>query len=118
MFGRPEWFREKTIGWGLVPITWQGWGYTTLWVLVLIAPYMAMLSLGRLPEAFIWLAAMIGFLTWDVRLIIRAMRAGREGDRSGKPPAAKNGPPPDILFLDDDPEEEHLLTHRYHVRVR
>ena len=24
MFGKPQWFRPKAFGWGLVPITWQG----------------------------------------------------------------------------------------------
>ena len=28
MFGKPNWFRPKTFGWGLTPITWQGWAYT------------------------------------------------------------------------------------------
>ena len=26
MFGKPEWFREKTWGWGLTPTKWQGLG--------------------------------------------------------------------------------------------
>jgi hypothetical protein len=35
MFGKPQWFaRRKYLGWGLMPITWQGWAYT----LVLVAP--------------------------------------------------------------------------------
>jgi hypothetical protein len=35
MFGKPQWFvRRKYLGWGLMPVTWQGWAY----MLVLVAP--------------------------------------------------------------------------------
>jgi hypothetical protein len=35
MFGKPQWFaRRKYLGWGVMPITWQGWAYT----FVLVAP--------------------------------------------------------------------------------
>jgi hypothetical protein len=38
MFGKPEWFtRRKYGGWGLTPKTWQGWAYTFLIALPMIA---------------------------------------------------------------------------------
>ena len=43
MFGKPNWFRPKTFGWGLTPITWQGWAYTGGWVGLLVAPFSLLL---------------------------------------------------------------------------
>jgi hypothetical protein len=35
MFGKPQWFtRRKYLGWGIMPVSWQGWAYT----LLLVAP--------------------------------------------------------------------------------
>jgi hypothetical protein len=30
------WFGKKSIGWGLTPITWQGWVVTLLLILIII----------------------------------------------------------------------------------
>ena len=30
----PVWFGGKTIGWGLRPVTWQGWALTVLYVVL------------------------------------------------------------------------------------
>lgn len=27
MIGKPAWFRPRKAGWGIYPITWQGWVY-------------------------------------------------------------------------------------------
>ncbi len=32
------WFRAKSFGWGWVPISWQGWLVTLVYVLVLVWP--------------------------------------------------------------------------------
>lgn len=34
MFGKPEWFkRRKYGGWGLYPVTWQGWLYIAIFLI-------------------------------------------------------------------------------------
>jgi len=34
MFGKPEWFkRRKYGGWGLYPVTWQGWVYIAIFLI-------------------------------------------------------------------------------------
>ena len=34
MIGKPEWFvRRKYMGWGLMPVTWQGWVYSACVIL-------------------------------------------------------------------------------------
>ena len=35
MIGRKEWFEEKTFGFGITPVTWQGWVYVLLFITVL-----------------------------------------------------------------------------------
>ena len=46
MFGSPDWFRPKTIGWGLTPVRWQGWAYALTWVSVHLRPVLDVLAAG------------------------------------------------------------------------
>ena len=73
MFGKPQWFRPKTFGWGLTPVTWQGWVYTLIWCGLLIGPFNLLLIRGQSGEAIVWLFAAIGLLIWDVRTILVTM---------------------------------------------
>lgn len=37
MIGKPQWFkRRKYLGWGLMPVTWQGWLYSIILVAITI----------------------------------------------------------------------------------
>ena len=92
MFGQPSWFREKKFGWGLVPVTWQGWGYAAIWSGVLIAPFMLLVGRHLAFEALIWLGASVSMLLWDVRQILRAKR--------------ESSPVDDVLYIGD----EELVT--------
>lgn len=38
MFGRPEWFTYRTLGWGIKAKTWQGWVYFGVFLVLLIGP--------------------------------------------------------------------------------
>ena len=78
MFGKPQWFRYKRVGWGLHPISWQGWAYTAAWTAVMLAPFMVLLTSRGAMEALVWLTASIALLVWDVRQIHRAKRAAEE----------------------------------------
>lgn len=102
MFGKPEWFRPKKIGWGLVPITWQGWVYTAIWSGVIVAPFLLLLMVERRPEAVGWMVASIGGLTWDVAKILKAMR----------------GEPEDVFVIDENTDSSHLATRNYDMRLR
>ncbi len=73
MFGKPEWFKKKTWGWGLVPITREGWAYTIAAAGLIAVPFNLLLFSRGVPEAMIWILATGGFLIWDVRQIMRAM---------------------------------------------
>lgn len=87
MFGKPEWFKPKAIGWGLAPTTWQGWTYTIVWSVVLAVPFLWLLSRQQGPEALTWLTLCFAALIWDVRSILQAMRSSKESpdNTSAKP---------------------------------
>ena len=73
MFGKPEWFVPKKFGWGLRPVTKEGWIYAGAWFAVLCLPFVGLLMIGKWLEAVIWIIAMILFLLVDVKMILAAM---------------------------------------------
>lgn len=103
MFGKPEWFRKKIWGWGLVPATWQGWLYTAVWCAVMVIPFNVLLAASGAVEALIWMLATIAALVWDVRHIHAAI------DRPGQ---TEN-----VLYIGDD-EEDSVRTKRLDLRLR
>jgi hypothetical protein len=104
MFGKPEWFREKTVGWGLTPAKWQGWAYAIVWGGVLTLPFLAfLLSLHRVPEALLWLGFGTIMLTWDVRGIIREMRHQAAGD---------------VFVIDDETDASSLATRNFDMHLK
>ena len=74
MFGKPHWFKAKSIGWGLVPIRWQGWTYAACWVAGIALPFVLLLARHQPLEATAWLTLAISALTYDVWHILRAIR--------------------------------------------
>lgn len=108
MFGKPTWFRAKTIGWGLAPTRWQGWVYTAAWAAAITVPFVTLISRSPplVPEAVIWLLASMGVLVWDVRSIMKSMNA---------PAAAKE----DVLYIGDEhADSSRLATRNYDLHVR
>lgn len=75
MFGQSSWFREKEMGWGLVPVTWQGWVYVVLWCAVLTGPFVLLLADEKPWEATIWLLLAVAVLLFDVWVIVAAIHA-------------------------------------------
>jgi len=75
VLGKPHWFRAKTIGWGLVPIRWQGWAYAASWVAAIALPFLLFVVRHQAPEAMAWLTLSVGGLTYDVWQLVRAIRA-------------------------------------------
>ncbi len=111
MFGKPEWFREKTVGWGLTPITWQGWAYALIWMAVIVAPFLGLLALRGGPEAALWLIGSLAFVVWDVRKILQQKR--------GNGSANQKEPEDDMLYITGDEEDaSSLATRNYDMHVR
>lgn len=102
MFGKPAWFKKKTIGWGLVPTRWQGWGYTAAWTSIIALPFIALVSRSLVWEALIWMGASIAALVFDVRRVMRAM----DGDTD------------DVFVIDEDETGSRLATRQFDMRLR
>ena len=75
MFGKPQWFRPKAIGWGLIPISWQGWLYAGGWTGAISLPFLLLIGRHQPVEAMAWLTLGLGALTCDVWQILRGFRA-------------------------------------------
>jgi hypothetical protein len=118
MFGKPSWFVPKSFGWGLHPVTWQGWAYTFAWVGVIAVPFVVLLtreSQGgglKVFEASIWLMATISALFYDVYLILGQIRGGKKSTTPATSPAAK--PVDDALYIGDDTEP--VATRHFQLR--
>ena len=103
MFGQPGWFRKKSIGWGLTPITWQGWIYALAWGGVIALPFVLLITRQQVPEAIIWMVCSMGMLVWDARKIVQAIE--REERKN-------------MLFIGDEEENEPVETQGFDLQVR
>jgi hypothetical protein len=117
MFGKPQWFRPKTFGWGLVPVTWQGWAYTAAWMLAIALPFLVLIGRHQALEAMCWLCLSSGALIYDIRQLLRVAR----GIHSSARRAATGGTPKgedDILYILDGGQGPAVATRNYDLRVR
>lgn len=119
MFGKPQWFRPKKIGWGLVPVTWQGWGYSAAWAGSIATPFLLLVSRDQPLEALTWLGVGIGGLAWDVRQIRTAMGLPAPQRRAAAVAAV---PVPqkedDVLYIMDSNPGAPVATRNYRLQVR
>ena len=104
MFGKPEWFREKTWGWGLSPIAWQGWLYALGWMAVLLTPFLLLIYREQPIQAGVWMLVMLAGMFADVRSIIHAGRL-----------ASKRSSEPLLYFNDDD---SPMATKHFDLHLR
>ncbi|MHB0956017.1 MAG: hypothetical protein ACYC6N_19785 [Pirellulaceae bacterium] len=121
MFGKPEWFRKKKVGWGLDPVSWKGWLYTALWAAAIAVPFVGLLISHLWLEALVWSAVMMAALLWDVRQVRRDMDVSHVTDvpldRNADPP---HQDVPDILVIDEhtEPDPSYYATRSYDLRTR
>lgn len=97
MFGSPDWFKPKSIGWGLTPIRWQGWVYTLAWVGVIGLPFALLLLRGQTAESIAWLVVTCGALIYDVREILKKMQPA-VFNATAVPPSVSQS---DVLYIGD-----------------
>ncbi len=107
MFGKPNWFRPKAFGWGLTPVTWQGWTYTAVWAGLLAAPFSLLMMRLQWVEGLAWLGCGMGLLLYDVRSILNAM----------KPPVVGK-PKEDVLYIGPETGAAEFATRKYDMRLR
>ncbi len=103
MFGKPEWFKKKTFGWGVTPISWQGWLYTGVWVTAIFLPFLFFLFARGPVESTVWLFAGIGALIWDVRAILNAMD---QEERKG------------LFYIGEEDSDSKVATRNFDLQVR
>jgi len=118
MFGNPDWFKPKTIGWGLTPVRWQGWAYTLAWVSVIAAPFVLLLAREQMAESFAWLTVTMGALFYDVRDILRqkkraAFQSGEQVFNATAVNAEK-----DVLYIGDDAGVSQHATRNYALHLK
>jgi hypothetical protein len=115
MFGRSEWFRPKRIGWGLVPITWQGWLYSAGWLAAIMLPFLLLTGRHQPTEASIWMALACILLAYDVRQILRSY----SGSPAAASPAAAAGTQADnVLYILDSQPGQPVATRNFNLQVR
>ena len=107
MFGNPEWFRMKTVSWGLHPVTWRGWLYASMWTGAICIPFVALLVNAKVLESLIWVVVMMAALLWDVKQVMRQMAAGSDLEE-------------DVLIIDENtsPDPSSFTTHSYDLHCR
>ena len=114
MFGKPQWFRPKAIGWGLTPISWQGWAYTALWSAAIAGPFLLLLVSGKPIESFIWMGLGTGALAYDVRQILLAMNPPKAA-----PEATVVKHDDNVLYIMDDSQTHpRVATRGFNLQAR
>ena len=114
MFGKPQWFRPKTFGWGLVPISWQGWLYAATWTGAIGLPFLLLIGRHQALEAMAWMGLSVTALTYDVWHILRSFRAPAA---SGSAAAASRSDDK-VLYIMDSRPGQAVATRNYHLQVR
>jgi hypothetical protein len=120
MFGKPAWFRPKTIGFGLVPVAWQGWAYTAGWITTIVLPFLLLLGRHQAIEAMAWMGLALMALAYDVRQIWRGFRPFRPSPAASKaaPPQSPPAQQKDhILYILDSQPGQPVATGKYALHV-
>src|SRR5262245_38544643 len=112
MFGKPQWFRPKTIGWGLVPITWQGWLYTAAWSGTMVLPFLLLLGRHQPMEATAWMVFTVGALVCDVWHILKALRPPTPATTAAVKQADN------VLYIMDSQPGRGVATRNYQLQAR
>jgi len=116
MFGKPDWFRPKAFGWGLVPITWQGWAYSAAWLGVVGLPFIVLAARHQGLEAMVWLGLSGGALVYEMRQVLRGFGASTTPAVATSGGAAKLDD--NVLYITDSRPGQGVATRNYHLQVR
>ena len=116
MFGKPQWFRPKAIGWGLIPVSWQGWLYAGGWAGAISLPFLLQIGRHQPVEAMAWLTLGLGALTCDVWQILRGFRAPRVAVTATAASAPKRED--NVLYIMDSQPGQAVATQNFNLQVR
>jgi hypothetical protein len=118
MFGSPDWFRPKTIGWGLTPVRWQGWAYALAWAGVICAPFVLFLMREQVVESLAWLTVTMGGLVYDVRDILRRMQRAALSGAGAETATAAAKPKDDVFYIGDSAPGASVATRNYSLKLK
>ena len=82
MFGNPQWFRPKAVGFGLVPTSWQGWAFSGAWLSTIGIPFWVLTTRHQAFEALIWLLMTTIALTYEVWQMWQTLRRPHRNQES------------------------------------
>ena len=116
MFGKPQWFRPKAFGLGLVPITWQGWAYSAAWIGVIGLPFVLLVGRHQPLEASVWLGLSVGALVYEMRQVLSGFRVSASPSPGTSSGAAKSDD--DVLYIADSRPGQGIVTRNYNLQVR
>lgn len=116
MFGQPQWFRPKSIGVGIVPVSWQGWLYTAGWTSAVAVPFLLLIGRHQPLEATVWMVVSLGALFFDVRQIRRAITHPSGPVLATAVPA--NPADDNVLYILDNQPGQNVATQNYNLRVQ
>jgi hypothetical protein len=57
-----RWFGPRSGGWGWCPVSWEGWTFTLLWLLISASGLVALIARDRPRWTLGWVLAMVGVL--------------------------------------------------------
>jgi len=124
MFGKPQWFCKKTVGWGLRPVDWRGWVYAMVWAAVICVPFVSLLVQSKVIESLIWVVAMMAAMLWDVRSVMRDIDAPAEqvaevAEVIEAEEAEVDAGEDDVLIIDEDtePDPRYFATRSYDLHL-
>ena len=112
MFGNPQWFKPKTIGWGLVPITWQGWLYSVGWGGTAVVPFLLLVGRHQPFEAMAWMLFIVVAFVCDVRHILGAIHTSK---KTSSDSASRSD---DVLYIMDSQPCHAAATRNYQLRAQ
>jgi len=115
MFGKPQWFRPKTAGYGLVPVSWQGWLYTGGWTSAIALPFLLLIWRHQPLEAMAWMGLAMGALYFDVRQIRRVILGPATSNLAGGSPPKTDD---NVLYILDSQPGQQAATRNYNLQVR
>jgi hypothetical protein len=115
MFGKPQWFRPKAIGWGLTPVSWQGWTYTALWVAAIAGPFVLLIGRHQPMEALAWMGLGIGALAYDVRQILLSMNPPKSAPVAAAAPKREDNV---LYIMDDSATHPRVATRGFNLQTR
>ena len=123
MFGQPQWFKTKGLGWGIYPASWQGWTWLGTWAAVVFLPFLGFYSQRDMfLESVIWFGTTLAVMFMDVWQILRALNPP-----APKPSRPAPSPPPvpataptgdDGIVFVGEAQNRSVGTRNYDFRVR